>query len=148
VPDMPDLPTGATSGPYGWIVSGVVVLLVAFRETLALIRKSRSEDNTTALTHANTIIRGHERYEARLEKQVQDLETRLNERDNWWRSQVDALWEANAQTEKKERRCQLRIEWLCSHLRENDIDIPDWPFGDDLNGTGPPPEGGPPCPTG
>ncbi len=126
--DLPDQPIG---GPYGWLAAAVVTILTAAGSLWALVRKGKTEDSTTALTHANTIIKGYERYVGKQDERITALETQVANRDIHWRDQVERLWAANGETEKRERRCQLRLEWLTSQLVAQKISIPPWPFNEE-----------------
>ncbi len=123
LPDLPpDQPNGST---YGWIVAAIVTILGALGTFWSRIRSGRKEDSTTALTHANTIIRGWERYAGRQDERIADFE-----------KQIGRLWEAIQDGRSKEERCRLRLEWVCDKLREHKIPIPNWPDDDDPPGGG------------
>jgi hypothetical protein len=113
---LPDLPPDQPNGAYGWIVAAFVTVLAAVGTFWNVIRGGRREDSTTALTHANKIIAGWERYAARQDERVKGFER-----------QVAELWAAVNDGRAKEERCRLRLEWVCEKLREHDIPIPNWP---------------------
>ncbi len=123
--DLPDQPVG---GPYGWLAAAIVTILAGAGSLWSLVRKGKTEDSTTALTHANTIIKGYERYVSKQDARIAGLEDQAKKRDEQWRGESQSLWQANWDMERRERRCQLRLEWLCEELRKNDITVPPWPF--------------------
>jgi hypothetical protein len=110
-----DAQPDSIAGAYGWIAAGVATVLGAVGTFWALLRKDRREDTTTALTHANRIIAGHERYAERRDKRIVELE-----------DEIRSLWRALGDTDDRERRCLSRVEWLCTVLRQHDIDVPPW----------------------
>ena len=123
----PEMPQGPYGGPYGWIVASVIVLLVAFRETWGYVTKGRREDSTTALTHANEIIKSHERYAKRRDDRIVELEQEMKRRDDEYKEEIRKLWRALGDTTRREQLCVARMEWLKDVLREHDIELPDWP---------------------
>ncbi len=121
----PDFPPEQPNGVYGgWIVAAVVTVLGALGTFWTKIRSGRKEDSTTALTHANKIIAGWERYAARQDDRVKDFE-----------QQIAKLWEAVQDGRTNEERCRLRLEWVCDILRDHEIPIPNWP-GEEPRGGG------------
>ncbi len=115
-----DVVPDPAGGPFGWIVAGVVTVLGALGTFWAIIRKGKQEDTTTALTHANNIIKSHERYAKRRDGRIEELE-----------EEIRRLWKALGDTTAREQLCVRRLEWLCGILRQHDIDVPKWPFDDD-----------------
>lgn len=127
---------------YGWVAAGIVAVLGAVATLWTTVRKTKTDDSTTALTHANTIIKGWERYAARQDERIKIFEDeRSNRERSWWeesgkresawRAEAEKLWDAHRDTLAREERCQMRLEWLRSQLRERSIEIPEWPFRED-----------------
>jgi hypothetical protein len=131
------LPIGDASAPdpslpggYGWVAAGFVLVLGAIGTFWNAIRGGRREDSTTALTHANNIIRGYERYVGKQDDRIGGLEKQIRDLSADHRKENDALWEKLGETERKELRCQMRLEWLIGQMRSSGMDVPPAPFGE------------------
>jgi hypothetical protein len=120
--DQPEPPNGL----YGWIATAIVAVLGAFGTWWAGFRKTKREDTTTALTHANGIIAGYKRYADQLEKRMADAAKQADDRDKNYREQIERQWRVIRDTTVREERAQLRISWLEELLREHEIEVPPW----------------------
>jgi hypothetical protein len=136
--DMPD-PHGY--GPYGWIVAAVTALAGSITTVLAVFRKGRREDTTTALGHANRIIANYKKLvdekDCQLDdkdKRVSELEARISALAEQNREETDKLWARYGRAKEIERRARMRLEWVLGQAQAQNVEIKDWPFGNGLDG--------------